>query len=145
MNLLNQFSFNMFGLIIIVVMLTPNIFFYFMSKEEKQSNHASKALLIVEQIGRFGSMLTMVIVLSYKPVSENRKILMVLICAMLTVLYVWTWRAYFFKKSKTLKLTLAILPIIIFVTSAVMMYNIPLLIFSLLFGVTHIIITKQMK
>lgn len=142
MSLFDNMYFNVFGLITMVVILTPNLLYMFMQKSS-ETYKPTPLLNTMEQIGRYGSMLFMILVIPYQEVSEQHEIIFIIVVAILTVLYVWTWRAYFFKESKNLKLALAIIPSVIFIVSAIVTFNIPLFICGSIFAISHMMITKR--
>ena len=143
MNIFKHINFNIFGLIIMVVMMTPNVLFMFLKKGDKPTYKPTMLLNVVEQVGRYGSMLLMIVMVSYQEVSEQREILNIILSAMLTVLYIWSWRVYFFKESKSLRMALSIFPTLIFISNGVLTYSIPLLVTGILFGIGHILITSK--
>ena len=57
--------FNYYGLIAIVIIMIPNIVCSFVDKEAFASKFENKALIILEQIGRYGCMLFMVFNVPY--------------------------------------------------------------------------------
>ena len=98
--MLENLNFNLFGLIIVVVMLSPNVLFYFIKKDYfKNRMIENKSLEVAEQISRYATMILMVISLSDQKMSNDREILYIISVSIMTVLYVWLWRAYFVREN----------------------------------------------
>lgn len=134
---------NIFGGIIVVLMLIPNIIFAVKCKE-KQTNKAGKAVTIIEQIGRYGCMVLMIIPLfvwefGFSPLEFM--FVYIIGNALLLIMYYVFWALYFKNKSMGNALALAIIPTLIFIVSAVSVKHWALLVTAVIFGVSHIYIT----
>ena len=134
---------NIFGAIIIVLMLIPNIIFAVKCKE-KQTENAGKAVTIIEQIGRYGCMVLMVVPLfvwefGFAPLEFM--FVYIIGNALLLIMYYIFWALYFKNKSMSNALALAIIPTLIFIVSAVSVKHWALLVTAVLFGISHIYIT----
>ncbi|MGN1421423.1 MAG: hypothetical protein ACI4XC_07925 [Eubacterium sp.] len=134
---------NIFGGIIIVLMLIPNIIFAVKCKE-KQTNKAGKAVTIIEQIGRYGCMVLMIIPLfvgefGFSPLEFM--FVYIIGNALLLIMYYIFWALYFKNKTMGKALALAIIPTLIFIVSAASVKHWALIVTAVIFGVSHIYIT----
>ncbi len=144
--MLENLNFNLFGLIIVVVMLSPNVLFYFIKKDYfKNRMIENKSLEVAEQISRYATMILMVISLSNQKMTNNRETLYIISVSIMTVLYVWLWRAYFVRENDVVRILLAIVPSIIFIVSGFLRYDYLLLVFGVIFGISHTLVTKKEK
>lgn len=137
--------FNYIGLIIVVLLLIPNIIFAIKNKNEtKQSN--KKILEVFEQIGRYGSMLFMIFNVPYITFGfyfTYGQIVYIAINSALMLAYYLFW-VMFWKKDCLIKaLLLSIIPSSIFIISGVLLLNIPLIVFAILFAIFHIYISVK--
>lgn len=124
-------------------MLIPNIIFAVKCKE-KQTNKAGEAVTIIEQIGRYGCMVLMIIPLfvgefGFSPLEFM--FVYIIGNALLLIMYYIFWALYFKNKTMGKALTLAIIPTLIFIVSAVSVKHWALLVTAIIFGVSHIYIT----
>ena len=134
---------NIYGLITMIIIMVPNIIFAIKEKSF-QSKYNYKIVEFIEQIGRFGSMGLMIFnipLLDYGYFLPNGKVLYVFLSAILSILYCIVWFLYFRKASIKKAMLLAIIPTILFLSSGIIQGRILLIISSILFGITHIIIT----
>lgn len=134
---------NIFGVIIVVLMLIPNVIFAVKCKE-KQTNKTGKAVTIIEQIGRYGCMVLMIIPLfvwefGFSPLEFM--FVYIIGNALLLIMYYVFWALHFKNKSMGNALALAIIPTLIFIVSAVSVKHWALLVTAVIFGVSHIYIT----
>lgn len=137
--------FNYIGLILVVLLLIPNIIFAFKNKGEhnKQNN---KALEIFEQIGRYGSMLFMVLnipFITFGYYFACGQILYIVINFALMLAYYLSWIIFWKKDCFAKALLLSIIPSILFIVSGILIANIPLIVFAILFAIFHILISVK--
>ena len=136
---------NFFGLLIVAVIMVPNVIFA-MRGENPENKYHNKAVEIIEQAGRFGSMAFMVFNL---PVAEfgfwfpHGNIVHMAVAGVLAVLYCLVWIFYFREANYQKAMLLAIIPTIIFFSSGVIQGKPLLIITSILFGIGHITITYK--
>jgi len=136
---------NTFGLIIVALMLIPNIVYACQNKhiENKCTN---KVLNILEQIGRYGSMILMVFnigIAEFGCWSENGFAIWLISISTLILLYWIVWFVYFKMPKKTSAMLLAIIPSAIFVLSGILLGRWLLVIFGTVFSISHIAITHK--
>lgn len=160
---------NVFGVIIIVLLLIPNVIYAIKHKGEENLCE-NRLMNILEQVGRYGSMLFMVICLKNGGYGFSSVAAFLIYCfgnLLLIISYWIVWGAYFHetkpivtgeidgptsafivgkrggRRIGTLKMTLAVLPACLFLLDGITLGYIPLLISAILFAVGHIYITYQ--
>ena len=136
---------NLFGFIIVVIMLIPNIIYgiKFKGLENKCTN---KAMNVIEQAGRYGSMALMVLPLFVWEFGFSSVFMMfvyVLGNGILLFTYLLVWVFYFKKQTMGRAMILAIAPTCIFFLSGVTLYHWALVVAAIIFGVGHIYVTYQ--
>ena len=138
--------FNYYGLIALVVIMVPNIICSLVDKEAFANKFENKALIILEQIGRYGCMLFMVFNVPYTYFGfwfENA-LLVYLICGgALLIAYCLGWIIFRKGKSKVKMLYLSITPTLLFLFCGITVSSIPLIVLSILFGIGHITISYK--
>lgn len=136
---------NLFNLCLIVLILLPNILFYSRIKTEQSSSNG-KMILLLEQIGRYGTMFFMVVPVGFNTMefSSKEKFAVWLISSIVLVLLYWMFWAIYIKKQKLLSaMALAILPCVAFLLSGGLQDNWIVIITGIIFGVAHSYITYQ--
>lgn len=137
---------NIYGLIFVVVIMIPNIIFAVKYKDGFQNNWNNKFVEIIEQIGRFGCFAFMILNI---PVTSfgwwSKKIFITyLVCDItLVIFYCVIWAVCFKKNSIFRALALSIIPSALFLLSGIMTRSILLIISSLLFAPSHILISYK--
>ncbi len=136
---------NLFGFIIVAIMLIPNIIYgiKFKGLENKCTN---KAMNIIEQVGRYGSMVLMVLPLFVWEFGFSSVFMMlvyVLGNGILLLAYLIIWVFYFKKQTVGKAMTLAIIPTCIFLLSGLTLYHWTLVVAAVIFGIGHIYVTYQ--
>lgn len=131
---------NVFGFLLIVLMLLPNIIYAVKIKGKR--NPCTKRLLnVLEQIGRYGCIVLMVIPVGigeFGFLSVGDFLICFLGNILLLVTYWSVWLLYFHKQTHRKQMALAVIPTLIFLLSAVTMRYPLLFVFALLFGIGHI-------
>lgn len=139
---------NVFGLCIVIAILVPNIIyaFRFRGVENKCTN---KVMNIIEQIGRYGCMLFLVLPIGQSGFAFGS--IGAFLCffignAVLLFAYWVVWILYFIRQSIWKSLALAILPTVIFMLTGITLQHVLLIIAAILFGAGHIYVTwKNIK
>lgn len=136
---------NLMGFIIVAVMLIPNIIYgiKFKGLENKCTN---KAMNVIEQAGRYGSMALMVLPLFVWEFGFSSVFMMFVYLlgnGMLLFIYVLVWVFYFKKQTMGKTMILAIAPTCIFFLSGVTLYHWALVVAAVIFGVGHIYVTYR--
>ncbi len=136
---------NLYGLIIVVLILLPNILYAIKRKITENKCH-NKAMNITEQIGRYGSMFTMVFNIGFYEFGFPSKTVFdvwLISTVLLLLLYWFGWLFYFDSTQFFAAMLLAIIPSILFVSNGFLLGNWLLLIFGSIFSVGHIYVTYQ--
>ena len=134
---------NLTGFMIVALMMIPNIV-YALRNRHMENKCPSKPMLILEQVGRYGSMILMafpLLVWEFGFASVGDFILWGAICAAILLAYFICWGVYFRKPSLPVSLWLAILPSAIFILRGMFLRHWLLTAFGIIFAVGHIYIT----
>lgn len=134
---------NIYGTVIITIMLIPNII-YGIKNKDLENKYNNKLVVILEQIGRYLSMFFTIFPIGIKGFKSIEYIISYLtINSILILLYIIIYTLYF--KNKTLKksILLAVIPTLIFLTCGITLKHLGLIISSIIFGLSHIIITYK--
>ena len=138
--------FNIFGLIFIVVILIPNIIFATKWKDGFDIKWKNKYVEVMEQVGRFGCFGFMIINIPgtwFGWWSDEAFALYLIVDGILVTIYCATWIIYFKKSSVFRALALSIIPSILFLFSGIMSRSVLLIIASVLFAPSHIMISYR--
>ena len=144
---------NLFGLIIFVLIMIPNII-YFIKFKDAKNLCTNRVMNLLEQIGRYASMLFMVLNIGIT-FSDGIRIkelgfssvgafLVYLFGNALLILIYWiVWLLYFIKQNLAKSMALAIIPTCIFLLCGIILQHVLLVISAIVFGVGHIYVTFQ--
>ena len=138
--------FNIFGLVFIVVIMIPNIVFAIKCKEAFENKWSNKVVELLEQIGRFGCFGFMIFNVPgtwFGWWSDEAFAIYLIVDSLLIVLYCIVWIICWKKNNVFRALALSIIPAVVFMFSAVMSRSILLIIASMLFAPTHIMISYK--
>ena len=138
--------FNYVGLCVVILILIPNIVFAIKVKDGFSNSGVSKRLVIAEQIGRFGSFFFMIFNIPYMYFNfffNGAFAVYVGVLTVLCALYIAFWIICRNKFFKFRAYALSIIPSIMFIFGGIMLLNIPLLAFSLIFAPSHIAISVK--
>lgn len=137
---------NVFGLVFIVVIMIPNIIFAIRCKGGFENRWNNKIIGIVEQIGRFGCFGFMIFNVPgtwFGWWSKDAFAIYLIIDTLLIALYCAMWIICRKKNNVFRALALSIIPAIIFMFSGVMSRSLLLIIATILFAPTHILISYK--
>ena len=138
--------FNAFGMFFIIVIMIPNIMFMIKSKDGLDNKWNKKYVEIIEQVGRFGCFGFMIINIPgtwFGWWSDEAFALYLIIDTILLILYCVIWIITFKKSSVFRALALSIIPSILFLFSGIMSRSVLLIIASLFFAPSHIMISYK--
>ena len=138
--------FNVFGLVFIVVIMIPNIVFAVRCKDGFENRWNNTVIEIIEQIGRFGCFGFMIFNVPgtwFGWWSNEAFAIYLIIDSLLIVLYCAIWFVFWEKNNVFRALALSIIPSVIFLFSGVMSRSILLIIATILFAPTHILISYK--
>ncbi len=137
---------NVYGLIFIGVILIPNIVFAVRCKDGFANPWHNKFVEGIEQTGRFGCIGFMIFNIPgtwFGWWSDEAFALYLIADAILVTLYCVIWLICFRKNSVFRALALSVIPSILFLFSGIMSRSLPLILASLLFAPSHILISYR--
>ena len=138
--------FNIFGFIFICIIMIPNVIFAIKCKEGFENKWNNKLVEIIEQIGRFGCFCFMIINIPkawFGWWSDEAFAIYLIVNIVLVILYCLIWCICFRKNSVFRALSLSIIPSVIFLFSGIVSRSILLIIFSIIFTPSHIMISYK--
>ena len=136
---------NIFGLILVVLILVPNIIYAFKFRDQ-QNKCTNKIMNIIEQVGRYGCMFLMIFNIGIAEFGfASKAVFLVYLIGNATLLisYWIIWILYFKKQTYWEQLALAIIPTCLFLLSGITIQHYLLVIWSVIFGIGHIFVTKK--
>lgn len=137
---------NVYGLIFMVVILIPNIVFAAKNKGGFQNLWRNRIVETLEQIGRIGCFVLMVLIIpscGFGFGSDEQLALYLIVDAVLTAAYCLIWIICFKRNSVFRALALSVIPSLIFLFSGTMSRYWPLIIASVIFAPCHIAISYK--
>lgn len=137
---------NPFGLILIIVIMIPNIVFAIKYKDGFVNKWNNKYVEGIEQVGRFGCFGFMIINIPktyFGWWSDEAFAIYLIVDVILGALYCMIWIICFKKNSIFRALALSIIPSVLFLFSGIMSRSILLIIASILFAPSHIMISYK--
>lgn len=143
---INMEWFNVFGLFFIVVVMIPNIIFAIKCKDGFVNKWENKYVEAIEQIGRFGCFGFMIINIPgtwFGWWSDEGFAAYLIVDLTLVLLYCIIWIICFKKNSVFKALALSIIPSVLFLFSGMMSRSVLLIIASVLFAPSHIMISYR--
>lgn len=138
--------FNVFGLVFIAVIMIPNIIFAIKNKEGFENKRKNRFLEVAEQIGRIGCFVFMIINIPGKWFgwrSDEAFALYLITDTLLIAVYCAIWIVCFRKNSVFRALALSVIPSVLFLFSGIMSRSVLLIISSVIFAPSHIIISYR--
>lgn len=138
--------FNVFGFCFVIVILIPNILFAIKCKEGFENKWNNKFVEVIEQIGRFGCFGFMIINIPgtwFGWWSDEAFAVYLIVDTILTIVYCVIWAVCFKKNNVFRALALSVIPSLLFLFSGIMSRSILLIIASVLFAPSHIMISYK--
>ena len=136
--------FNYYGIAVMAVIMLPNIIFAATHKDGFENKYKNKAVEISEQVGRYACMVLMIFNIPYTYFDfwfEYALVVYLSVNGALCIAYLIFW-AVCWKRNGLLKaVSLSVIPSVVFLFSGVMLANIPLIAFAVLFAVNHILLS----
>lgn len=138
--------FNYYGLIFIAVIMIPNIIFAVRHKDGFTNKYQNKAVEAMEQIGRYACFVLMIFNIPYTYfnfwfngaltayISGN---------GVLCLAYLIFWIVCRNQNGKLRAISLSVLPSVVFLLSGILLANIPLIAFAVLFAINHILLSYK--
>lgn len=138
--------FNYYGLIFVALIMIPNIVYGIMNKDRTVNIYKNRIAMIFEQISRYACMFFMIFNIPYTWTGFYfmfAEAIYLIINALLIISYCIIWIITWKRKGIVKALLLSIIPSMIFIFSGIMIASIPLIIFSIIFASTHILISVK--
>ncbi len=137
--------FNYIGIIIFILIIFPNILYSIKHKKAFNNANINKIIVIIEQIGRYGCIAFLILNVPMTYFGywfSNARIVYIIVNSTLIFIYLLSWIIHW--KNKIIRASfLSITPSLIFIFSGVMILSIPLIIFSVLFAISHTYISLK--
>ena len=137
---------NIFGLIMIAVIMIPNIIFAIRYREGFENKWNNKIVAVAEQIGRFGCFAFMIVNIPgtwFGWWSDETFAIYLIVDTILVILYCAIWIICFKNNSIFRALALSIIPSVLFLFSGIMSRSILLIVASILFAPSHILLSYK--
>lgn len=137
---------NIFGLIMIAVIMIPNIIFAIRYREGFENKWNNKIVAVAEQIGRFGCFAFMIVNIPgtwFGWWSDETFAIYLIVDTILVILYCTIWINCFKNNSIFRALALSIIPSVLFLFSGIMSRSILLIVASILFAPSHILLSYK--
>ncbi len=138
--------FNVYGMIFIMVLMIPNIIFAMKCKDGFLNRWNNKVVELIEQIGRFSSFAFMIINVPgtcFGFFSDEAFAVYLIVNIVLILIYCAIWIVCFRKNNVFRALSLSIIPSVMFLFSGIISGSILLVVASLLFAPSHILISYK--
>ena len=137
---------NVFGLVFIAVIMIPNIIVAIKNKEGFENKRKNRFLEVAEQIGRIGCFVFMIINIPgtwFGWRSAEAFAFYLITDTLLIAVYCAIWIVCFRKNSVFRALALSGIPSVLFLFSGIMSRSVLLIISSVIFAPSHIIISYR--
>ena len=138
--------FNYYGLIFIALIMIPNIVFAIKCKGGFENAFHNKLIETLEQIGRFGCFIFMIVNIPYTYFGfwiDCGLIIYLVVDFVLVAAYCLIWIICFCKNSIFRSLALSIIPSVLFLFSGVMLRSVILTVCAVIFAPCHILISYK--
>lgn len=133
---------NLYGLLFVILLLIPNIVYGLTHRGGVEVQYHNKLMETLEQVGRFGCMFFMIFQFPWTAYCAcGARNAYLILGGVLMAAYWLGWVVFWKSNSMEKALILSILPALLFLESALLTWNIPLLVLSAVFGVCHITIS----
>ncbi|MBQ4058256.1 MAG: hypothetical protein IJD40_04920 [Lachnospiraceae bacterium] len=137
---------NIFGAVFITVIMVPNIIYALKCKDGFENKWNNRGVEIIEQIGRFGCFGFMIINIPgtwFGWWSDEAFAVYLIVNSVLIITYCVIWIICFRKNTIFRALALSVIPSVIFMFSGIMSRSVLLIVASLIFAPTHILISYK--
>ena len=137
---------NVFGSIMIAVIMIPNIIFAIRCKEGLKNKWKNKIVEFIEQTGRFGCFIFMIVNIPgtwFGWWSDEAFAIYLIVDTTLVTAYCVIWIICFKNSSMFRALALSVIPSVLFLFSGIMSRSILLLVASILFAPSHILLSYR--
>ena len=137
--------FNYYGLIVMAIVMIPNIV-YAVKVKNFANAYKNKTVEILEQIGRYACFVLMIFNIPYTYFGfwfDNAITVYLSVNGCLCFAYLLFWIICRNRNGKLKALSLSVIPSVIFLFSGITLAYIPLIVFAVLFGINHILISYK--
>ena len=138
--------FNYYGLIFIAIIMIPNIIFAMCNRDGFTNRYKNKIVEISEQIGRYTCLVFMIFNIPYTYFNfwfGYALTVYLIVNGIFCLMYLIFWIVCWDSEGKLKALSLSIIPSVVFLFSGIMLLNIPLIVFALLFSINHILLSYK--
>lgn len=139
--------FNYYGLAVMAIIMIPNIIYAVKHKDDCADSYNNRAAVVLEQVGRYGCFVFMIFNIPYTYFNfwfEHALYVYLAVNGALCIAYVIFWIICANKSDKLKALSLSVIPSCIFLFSGIVLANIPLIVFAVIFAVNHILISYKL-
>lgn len=136
--------FNYYGLAIMAIIMIPNIIWAVKHKSDVASADINKAIIVAEQVGRYGCFALMIFNIPYTYFNfwfDYALTVYLSVNGALCLAYLIFWIVCRNQNGKLKALSLSVIPSVIFLFSGIMLADIPLIVFAVIFAINHIYIS----
>ncbi|MCM1368443.1 MAG: hypothetical protein NC184_06530 [Roseburia sp.] len=136
--------FNYYGLIILAVVMIPNIVYAVKHKGDDAVAYCNRAVIAMEQAGRYGCFVLMIFNIPYTYFDfwfDSALAVYLSVNGGLCLTYIVFWIVCGNKSGMLRALSLSVLPSCIFLFCGIVLADIPLIVFAVVFAVAHILIS----
>ncbi len=137
---------NFFGAAVFLVIMVPNIIYAVRHPEGFENSWHNRAVEILEQVGRYGCMAFMILIipgLGYGFADRTLHTVYIVSDIVLLAAYCAVWAFCFNRISLFRSLALSVIPSLIFLASGILSNYWPLVLTSLIFAPCHILISVK--
>ena len=138
--------FNYYGLAIMAVIMIPNIIYAVTHKSDAAPLYNNRVVIIAEQTGRYACFALMVFNIPYTYFNfwfDYAFIVYLSVNGGLGLAYLIFWIICWNRSGKLKALSLSVIPSCIFLFSGIVLASIPLIVFSVIFSASHILISYK--
>lgn len=126
--------------------MIPNIVFAIKTKDGYSNTYRNKTAEILEQISRYACMALMIFNIPYTWIGfyfSFAEIVYIIVNSLFVLAYCVIWVVLWTKSGIVKALLLSIIPSLVFLFSGIMIASISLIVFAIIFAVTHILISVK--
>ena len=128
------------------IIMVPNIVYAVKNKDKTADVYHNKTVEILEQAGRYGCFFLMIFNIPYTYFNfwfPHALTVYLSVNGALCLAYLIFWSVLTDKNGKLKALSLSLIPSCIFLFSGIILAYIPLIIFAVLFGISHVFISYK--
>lgn len=136
--------FNLYGLVSVIILLIPTVILSILHREIFVNSWKNKIFEMLEQISRFACLFFMIYNIpgvTFGFWFNNSFTIYLWGNGILLMIYCLVWLFCFNKQNLASTLVLSVVPTLLFLFDGIIVFSIPLLVFSCIFGICHITIS----